>query len=129
MLDYQAIQQAVNNEKNAGGFAELMKEFVQLGIKKYDYLVAKGLYRYYDENSSIELKMNGVPKPVDELGETLKIRQAVTNAQVGAISFEQFCQLAGEAGVAYWVTDLTTKEVTYFDSEDFVLLIEPIPGL
>ena len=57
-LNNQEIEKAVYAEKNAGGFAQLMQEFKTLGIKRYDYLVAEGLYRYFDENSSVDLPLN-----------------------------------------------------------------------
>lgn len=128
MLNYQEIEEAVNSEVNAGGFADLMKAFLQLGVTKYDYFVAPGLYRYYDADSQIDLQMNGVPKPVAATGISAKIKAAVAKAQSGQIEFETFCQLAGEAGVTYWQTNLIEKTVTYYD-ETTTLLVEPIPGL
>ncbi|WYJ88261.1 hypothetical protein A5866_003391 [Enterococcus sp. 12C11_DIV0727] len=44
-LNLNAIEAIVNNEKNAGGFAELIREFKKIGVKRYDYLVATGIYR------------------------------------------------------------------------------------
>lgn len=41
-LNYQDIEAAVLSEKDAGGFAKLMKDFQALGVEKYDYLVADG---------------------------------------------------------------------------------------
>lgn len=61
-LNYQDIEAAVLSEKDAGGFAKLMKDFQALGVEKYDYLVADGLYRYYDSDSSIDLQVNAVPQ-------------------------------------------------------------------
>lgn len=89
-LDYHAIEQAVKSETNAGEFADLMRTFRELGVQRYDYLVADGRYRYYDADSHIDLQMNGVPQPV----------AATSNAaQAGQFDFTRFCQLAGEAGV------------------------------
>lgn len=128
-LDFQAIEQAVKEEKNAGGFAELMKKFQKLGVIRYEYLVEEGIYRYFDQKSSIDLKMNGVAKPVDPKGDSTCIKQAVRQAQSGVITFEQFCELAGKAGILYWSTDLNKKMVSYFDRENQIQLQEPIPGL
>lgn len=128
-LNYQDIEKAVDSEEDAGGFAKLMQDFRQLGVQKYDYLVQEGLYRYFDADSHVDLKMNGVPKSVNEVGDATKIKSAVKQAQAGQFDFEKFCELAGEAGVLKWTSDLVSKEVTYYDSNDVALLIEPIPGL
>lgn len=126
-LHLQAIEEIVDNEKNAGGFAELIREFKKIGVKKYDYLVAEGLYRYYDEASHIDVKMNGVPKTVATEESAMKIKEAVLKAQSGVIHFENFAELAGLAGVAYWCSDLLGMKVDYFGSSGKVLLSEPIP--
>lgn len=61
-LNYQEIEKVINAEKNAGEFAQLMHELQKLGVKRYDYLVAEGTYRYFDEDNSVDLKLNGVQK-------------------------------------------------------------------
>lgn len=128
-LDFEKMNQAVNSETNAGGFANLMKNFMGLGVTRYDYLVAEGIYRFYDADSSVDLKMNGVPKPVVAAGDAVAIKVAVRKAQAGEIVFEQFCELAGQAGVPVWTSDLIAKAVTYFDGNGEKLLVEAIPGL
>lgn len=116
-------------EENAGEFALVMQELKRLGVKRYDYFVAEGVYRYYDEKSFVELKMNGVPKEVADRSDIDAIKSAVKTAQSGAIDFERFCELAGKAGVPFWTSNLVTKEVTYFDNQHHVLHLEPIPGV
>lgn len=128
-LNYQEIEKVVNAEKNAGEFAQLMHELKKLGVKRYDYLVAEGKYRYFDEESSIDLKMNGVPKKVSEKSDFKAIKSVVKRAQSGEFDFEKFCELAGEAGVPVWTSDLVSKQVTYYGTKHQVLLVEPIPGL
>ncbi|WP_375180287.1 DUF1398 family protein [Enterococcus rotai] len=126
-LDLNAIEAIVKNEKNAGGFAELIREFKKIGVKKYDYLVATGIYRYYDDASYVDTQMNGIPKKVVDKGSSTEIKKAVLQAQSGTISFEQFTELAGAAGVAYWRTDLVAMQVDYFNQNGKLLLSEPIP--
>lgn len=128
-LNYQSIEQAVHAEENAGGFAQLMRELKKLGVKRYDYLVAEGVYRYYDEESSVDLKLNGVPKEVSDQSDREAIKSAVKRAQAGEFDFEKFCELAGKAGVPFWTSDLIAKKVTYFDNHQQALVVEPIPGL
>ena len=128
-LDYHAIEQAVKSETNAGEFADLMRTFHELGVQRYDYLVADGRYRYYNADSHIDLQMNGVPQPVAATSNAAKIKAAVLAAQAGQFDFTRFCQLAGEAGVPVWTSDLMSKTVSYYDHEHHVLLAEPIPGL
>lgn len=128
-LDFRAIERAVQEEKNAGGFADLMKAFQKLGVVRYDYLVESGMYRYFDATSTIDLKMNGVAKTVALKGDGIAIKRAVQQAQAGLITFEVFCELAGEAGILYWSTDLDQKVVSYFDRDNQIQLAEPIPGL
>ncbi|ANN47831.1 envelope protein [Levilactobacillus brevis] len=128
-LDYHAIEQAVKSETNAGEFADLMRTFRELGVQRYDYLVADGRYRYYDADSHIDLQMNGVPQPVAATSNAAKIKAAVLAAQAGQFDFTRFCQLAGEAGIPVWTSDLMSKTVSYYDHEHHVLLAEPIPGL
>lgn len=128
-LNLQAIEEIVNNEKNAGGFAELIREFKKIGVEKYDYLVAEGLYRYYDESSHVDVQMNGVPKTVVTEESAEKIKEAVLKAQSGAINFETFAELSGLAGVAYWRSDLLGMKVNYFGNSGEILLSEPIPAV
>lgn len=128
-LDKEEIEKAVNAEKNAGGFVQLMQEFKTLGIKRYDYLVAEGMYRYFDEESSIDLILNGKPKKVVEQSNYEAIKKAVKRAQSGEFDFETFCELAGKAGVPFWTSDLVLKQVIYYDTHHQPLLVEPIPGL
>lgn len=128
-LDKQEIEKAVYAEKNTDGFAQLMQEFKQLGIKRYDYLVAEVLYRYFDEESSIDLTLNGRPKKVAEQSGYEAIQTAVKRAQSGEFDFETFCELAGKAGVSFWTSDLVSKQVVYYDLNKKPLLVEPIPGL
>lgn len=128
-LDYHAIEQAVNAEGDASGFAKLMQAFRQLGVTRYDYLVADGLYRYYDADSYVELRMNGIPQPVATTGDATLIKTTVKGAQAGTFDFTRFCELAGRAGVPVWTSDLRTKTVSYYDAQQRVLLAEPIPGL
>lgn len=128
-LDLQAIEEIVNNEKNAGGFAELIREFKKIGVEKYDYLVAEGLYRYYDKTTHVDIKMNGVPKTVVKEEAAGKIKEAVLKAQSGKISFEEFAELAGLAGVMYWRSDLISMKVDYFGNSGEILLSEPIPAV
>ena len=126
-LDLKAIKEVVNNEKNAGGFSELIRDFKEIGVEKYDYLVEAGMYRYYDEASYIEIQLNGKPKKVAATESSTEIKRAVLKAQAGDITFEKFTELAGIAGVAYWRTDLLAMKVDYFGQSGEILLSEPIP--
>lgn len=128
-LNKQEIEKAVYAEKNAGGFAQLMQEFKTLGIKRYDYIVTEGMYRYFDENSSVELVLNGKPKEVTGKSDYESIKSAVKRAQSGEFDFETFCELAAKAGVPFWTSDLVLKQVVYYDTNHQPLLVEPIPGL
>ena len=126
-LNKQEIEKAVYAEKNTGEFAQLMQEFKKIGVKWYDYLVAEGMYRYFDDESSIDLPLNGKSKQVAEQSDHEAIKEAVKKAQSGAFDFETFCELAGKAGVSLWTSDLVLNQVTYYDINHQMLLNEPIP--
>lgn len=128
-LDYNAIKNAIAEEENAGGFAELIGKFKKLGIKKYDYFVETGIYRYYDGDSFVDSQMNGEPQLIEQTAKADKIKEAVKQAQAGVIDFKRFCFLVGEAGISYWTSDLEKMLVTYFDDQDIAILIEPIPAV
>jgi len=128
-LNYHDIETAVNAEGNASGFTALMRRFNELGVLRYDYLVATGQYRYFDDDSHVDLQLNGVPKAVATNSDVTKIKAAVRGAQAGNFDFERFCELAGAAGVPRWTSDLVAKQVTYYDNQAQSLLVEPIPGL
>lgn len=100
-----------------------------MGVKRYDYLVAEGMYRYFDDESSIDLPLNGKPKEVAAQSDHETIKAVVKRAQAGEFDFETFCELAGQAGVPFWTSDLVLKQVVYYDTNHQALLIEPIPGL
>ena len=129
MLNYNAIQKAVDAEQNASDFPKLMQAFKKMGVLKYDYLVESGKYRYYDNDGYLDFKMNGVPQKVAPKSNATQIKAAVQKAQTGQITFEVFCELAAAAGNIYWRSDLTQKVVSYYDRTDDCLLAEPIPGL
>ncbi|MBO0440614.1 DUF1398 family protein [Candidatus Enterococcus ikei] len=126
-LDLKAIEEIINNEKNAGGFSKLIRAFKKIGVQKYDYLVEEGVYRYYDETAYIEVQFNGNPKKVVAEESAKKIKEAVLKAQAGLITFEDFTELAGNSGIAYWRTNLRTMQVDYFGKSGQILLSEPIP--
>ncbi|WP_047999760.1 DUF1398 family protein [Lactiplantibacillus herbarum] len=128
-LNYNDIETAVKAEGDASGFAALMRRFNELGVLRYDYLVAAGQYRYFDDDSHVDLQLNGVPQTVAANGDATKIKAAVRGAQAGDFDFERFCELAGAAGVPRWTSDLVAKQVTYYNNQDQPLLVEPIPGL
>lgn len=128
-LDYKEIERAVEAESNAGEFAQVMQGLKRLGVQRYDYFVAEGVYHFYDEKSFVVLKMNGVPKDVSEESDIEALKSAVKEAQARGITFETFCELAGKAGVPFWTSNLVTKEVTYLDNQHHVLLLEPTLGL
>ncbi|WP_321386568.1 DUF1398 family protein [uncultured Enterococcus sp.] len=129
VLDYNKIEKAIAEEKDAGGFAELIKKFKLLGIKRYDYFVAQGSYRYYDEGSFVDSQMNGKPQQVEKTAKADGIKAAVRQAQAGEIDFEEFCKLTGEAGISYWITDLQGMTVSYYNQQDSAILVEPIPSI
>lgn len=128
-LNLNKIEQAANDEKDAGEFAQLMRQFRALGVTKYDYLVAPGCYRFFDHETHIDIRLNGIPKKVATTSNATKIKDAVRQAQAGKIDFETFTELAGSAGVPYWTSDLVTKRVSYWNHNAFPLLVEPISGL
>lgn len=81
-------------EENAGEFAQVMQELKRLGVKRYDYFVAEGVYRYYDDKSFVELKMNGIPKEVADRSDIDAIKSAVKTAQSGEIDFENVLRVS-----------------------------------
>ncbi|MDR0298841.1 MAG: DUF1398 domain-containing protein [Streptococcaceae bacterium] len=131
MIDAVKLESIVNNEGNVANFAQMMQEFVKIGIVSYDYLVADGLYRYYDAAGDIvDLQLNGIPHPIMPESKAELIEEAVRSAQAGKLAnFDAFCQRASLAGVIYWRSDLVKKVVNYYGWEDELLLSEPIPGL
>ncbi|MCB5952299.1 DUF1398 domain-containing protein [Enterococcus sp. BWT-B8] len=126
-LNYKAIEQAVNEETDTGGFPQLIRVFKALNVNKYEYFVAEGLYRYHDAHSFVDMKMNGVPKIVEKETSFNGITEAVKQAQAGVINFEQFCELAGKSGISYWVSDLEAMTIAYCDLFGTIILTEPIP--
>lgn len=87
------------------------------------------MYRYFDEESSIDLKNEWDPKEISDQSDSEAIKAAVKRAQSGEFDFEKFCKLAGEAGVPVWTNDLVSKQVTYYDHNHQALVIELIPGI
>ncbi|MBC6310237.1 DUF1398 family protein [Listeria sp. FSL L7-1582] len=128
MLTQETIMQVATSEANAGDFPKVVQGFKAAGVVKYDYLVETGMYVFWDaEGTKVEAQLNGVPKSVAAKSSATGIKNAVKQAQSGKIDFEQFCELAGAAGVPVWHSDLAEMMVTYEDGADMVLLQEPIP--
>ncbi|MBC1550165.1 DUF1398 family protein [Listeria sp. FSL L7-0233] len=130
MINEQSILQAATSEKNAGDFPKVVQGFKDLGVTKYQFLVQKGVYVFWDEtNTRVESKLNGVSMPVTEEISSEKMKDAIKQAQAGKIDFETFIKLAGLAGVGLWEADLTAMKVTYIDNAGNDLVIEPIPSV
>ncbi|EAH0192548.1 DUF1398 domain-containing protein [Listeria monocytogenes] len=130
MLNEQTILQAATSEKNAGDFPKVVQGFKDLGVTKYQFLVQKGVYVFWDETDTrVESKLNGVSMPVTEEISSEKMKDAIKQAQAGKIDFEMFIKLAGLAGVGLWEADLTAMKVTYIDNAGNDLVVEPIPSV
>ncbi|MBC2306976.1 DUF1398 family protein [Listeria welshimeri] len=130
MLNEQAILQVVTSEENAGDFPKVIQGFKELGVTKYQFLVQKGVYVFWDEEENmVEATLNGVPMPVSTEISAEKLRVAIKEAQAGRIDFEQFITLAGLAGIGLWEADLAAMKVTYIDNAGDDLVIEPIPSI
>ncbi|MBC2081003.1 DUF1398 family protein [Listeria welshimeri] len=127
MLNEQAILQVVTSEENAGDFPKVIQGFKELGVTKYQFLVQRGVYVFWDEEENmVEATLNGVPMPVSTEISAEKLRVAIEEAQAGRIDFEQFITLAGLAGIGLWEADLAAMKVTYIDNAGNDLVIEPI---
>lgn len=130
MLNEQAILQVVTSEENAGDFPKVIQGFKELGVTKYQFLVQRGVYVFWDEEENmVEATLNGVPMPVSTEISADKLRVAIKEAQAGRIDFEQFVTLAGLAGIGLWEADLAAMKVTYIDNAGNDLVIEPIPSI
>lgn len=130
MLNEQAILQVVTSEENAGDFPKVIQGFKELGVTKYQFLVQRGVYVFWDEEENmVEATLNGVPMPVSTEISAEKLRVAIKEAQAGRIDFEQFITLAGFAGIGLWEADLAAMKVTYIDNAGNDLVIEPIPSI
>lgn len=130
MLNEQAILQVVTSEENAGDFPKVIQGFKELGFTKYQFLVQRGVYVFWDEEENmVEATLNGVPMPVSTEISAEKLRIAIKEAQAGRIDFEQFITLAGLAGIGLWEADLAAMKVTYIDNAGNDLVIEPIPSI
>lgn len=130
MLNEQAILQVVTSEENAGDFPKVIQGFKELGVTKYQFLVQRGDYVFWDEEENmVEATLNGVPMPVSTEISAEKLRVAIKEAQAGRIDFEQFITLAGLAGIGLWEADLAAMKVTYIDNAGNDLVIEPIPSI
>ncbi|MBS9366239.1 DUF1398 family protein [Listeria welshimeri] len=130
MLNEQAILQVVTSEENAGDSPKVIQGFKELGVTKYQFLVQKGVYVFWDEEENmVEATLNDVPMPVSTEISAEKLRVAIKEAQAGRIDFEQFITLAGLAGIGLWEADLAAMKVTYIDNAGNDLVIEPIPSI
>ncbi|EUJ25313.1 DUF1398 domain-containing protein [Listeria cornellensis] len=129
MLTQEMIMKVATSEANAGDFPKVVRGFKAAGVVKYDYLVETGMYVFWDaEGAKVEAQLNGIPKSVVLAASATIIKDAVKQAQSGKIDFEQFCELAGAAGVPVWHSDLVGMIVTYDDKDGKGLLQEPIPN-
>lgn len=123
------VAQAVTSEENAGDFPKVIQGFKALGIIEYTYDVVRGVYVFRNQdNEHVELPLNGQPAMVAADSSEVALRAAINQAQAGQIDFTEFCELAGAAGIPYWVADLERMIVEYFDGLGNVIIAEPIPS-
>lgn len=78
-------------KKNAGDFPKVVQSFKELGVTKYQFLVEKGIYVFWDEmDNQVESKLNGVSMPISEEISRDRLKDAIKQAQAGKIDFEIF---------------------------------------
>lgn len=129
MLTKETIMKIATSEANAGDFPKVVQGFKSAGVTKYEYIVATGMYVFYDvDGTKVEAPLNGIPKEVTTETSVDAITDAIKQAQAGKVNFEEFCALAGQAGISYWHADLVEMVVTYKDSNNTALKVEPIPS-
>jgi uncharacterized protein YbcV (DUF1398 family) len=114
--------------KTGADFPVYIQEIKELGLLKYEYLVADGRTVYYGANdykvdSGTQYNLLQISKkssPAD-LEHIIKIHQQ------GQTDFMTFCNQAANAGVEKWVIDTEKMTCTYYDLAGNKMVAEPIP--
>lgn len=128
MFTLDKIHTAHSKVKSGADFPAYIAELQSLGVAYYHLYVTDGRAEYFDAyghslmGKSVYNMLNINPYPsIEKLQHALKIHQA------GQTDYFTFCQQAADAGVDYWITDITHMQVIYKDSNGNDMITEFIP--
>lgn len=119
---------AVNHSKL--NFAEYLKALSILKVTKY--VVTLQPHTAFFESASGETTLLPIPsydiKPPASEWRPEILKEAISQAQAGAINYHTFCQKAGEAGVHRYIVDFTAHLTDYRSGDNSQSHIENIPA-
>ncbi|MEH7504172.1 DUF1398 family protein [Neobacillus drentensis] len=107
---------------------KLVNELKNIGVSIYEYLVEKGINKYYNSNGEcLKTSSNGLGAIVNKVSSQTSLKHILLIHQKGETDYPTFCKQAAESGVEKWVSDLKKMKVYYIDYDGNVLLEENIP--
>ncbi|HEY4194015.1 MAG TPA: DUF1398 family protein [Mucilaginibacter sp.] len=128
MFTVQQIKAAHQKVKSGADFPRYVQEIKALGLVRYEYLVADGRTIYYGTNNySVEAPAIYPQKVINPLASPAAIEHHIREHQQGKSDFSTFCQQAADAGVHHWEVNAQTMFCNYLDSNNQLMLAEPIP--
>ena len=128
MFSLQQITSAVAKVRTGADYPRLVQELKNLGIRRYEHFVADGTNVYHgDGGHAVRVDHPQEVIPVADVSSAEKLQHALAIHQRGETTYPMFCEQAGAAGVATWVSDLAAMTVSYIDKAGKVIVVERIP--
>ena len=128
MFTLQQIKDAHSRVKSGADFPRYVNEIKNLGLNRYEYMVADGNTIYYgDDGYKIESGARYGIKAVALISSAEALKHTITIHQQGKTDFPTFCDQSAAAGVEKWVVDAQKMACIYYDLAGTELVYEPIP--
>jgi uncharacterized protein YbcV (DUF1398 family) len=129
MFSKAEIDAATAKVRSGADYPRLVQELKSLGVRRYEHIVADGANLYHgDGGHSLRIAHPQDAISVADVSSAEKLKHALSIHQRGETTYAAFCEQAGAAGVARWVSDLGAMTVSYLDNAGNPMLVESIPA-
>lgn len=130
MFTIQQIKEAHSKVKSGADFSNLVQDFINLGIVRYDSFVIDGHKKYSGKDGEYIAGDAMYPElEVSTKSDEEQFKHYLKIHQQGQTDYFTFCKHAAETGVEKWTVDTTKMTCTYYDKDGNNMLEENIPSL
>jgi uncharacterized protein YbcV (DUF1398 family) len=130
MFSREQIEAATAKVRSGADYPRLVQEFKNLGIRRYEHFVVDSSNVYHgDGGYTVRIAHPQEKISVADESSAEKLKHALAIHQRGETTYPTFCEQAGAAGVAKWVSHLEAMTVSYIDKAGNAIAVEGIPSV
>ncbi len=128
MFTLQQLKVAHAKVRTGADFPRYVQEIKQLGLLRYEFMVADGSFVYYGSGGyKVSREASYASLVISPVASEDALRHTIAIHQQGQTDFVTFCRQAAEAGVEKWEIDTQSMLCTYFDVAGNRMVEEAIP--